>query len=98
MTTWNLSGLSGTRHHNGADGIIHTTRTRCQGRCEDACVVTVYPEGSWFKSVTPELARRIVSVHLLRRDDARAYELYILGYACADRQVRSRNIEKGCGK
>jgi (2Fe-2S) ferredoxin len=51
---------------NGADGIIHTTRTRCQGRCEDACVVTVYPQGSWFKAATPELGRRIVSEHLLQ--------------------------------
>jgi (2Fe-2S) ferredoxin len=50
----------------GADGIIHTTRTHCQGRCEDACVVTVYPEGSWFKEATPELARRIVREHLLQ--------------------------------
>jgi (2Fe-2S) ferredoxin len=50
----------------GADRIIHTTRTQCQGRCEDACVVTVYPEGVWYKGVTPELAKQIVNQHLLQ--------------------------------
>jgi (2Fe-2S) ferredoxin len=49
-----------------ADHLIHTTRTQCQGRCEDACVVTVYPEGVWYKGVTAELGSLIVSQHLLQ--------------------------------
>ncbi|NQX69592.1 NAD(P)H-dependent oxidoreductase subunit E [Paenibacillus alba] len=48
-----------------AEGLIHTTRTRCNGRCEDACVVTVYPQGIWYKEMTPELGRRLVREHLL---------------------------------
>ncbi len=39
---------------------IHTTRTRCNGRCEDACVVISYPEGTWYKNVTPELGKELV--------------------------------------
>ena len=50
----------------GANHLIHTTRTQCQGRCEDANVVTVYPEGIWYKEVTPELGCLIVSQHLLQ--------------------------------
>jgi (2Fe-2S) ferredoxin len=50
----------------GVDRLIHTTRTQCQGRCEDACVVTVYPEGVWYKGVTPVLAKQIVNQHLLQ--------------------------------
>jgi (2Fe-2S) ferredoxin len=46
------------------DTSIHTTRTRCNGRCKDACVVIVYPEGIWYKAVTPELGREIVQKHL----------------------------------
>jgi (2Fe-2S) ferredoxin len=46
------------------DGLVHTTRTRCNGRCQDACVVIVYPEGVWYNSVTPEKAREVVRRHL----------------------------------
>ncbi|MDX8367326.1 MULTISPECIES: (2Fe-2S) ferredoxin domain-containing protein [Bacillaceae] len=48
----------------GLDSTVHTTRTRCNGRCKDACVAIVYPEGTWYEKVTPELGRQIVSEHL----------------------------------
>lgn len=44
---------------------IHTTRTRCNGRCKDAPVAIVYPEGVWYKAVTPEAGSKIVKQHLL---------------------------------
>ncbi|ANB60008.1 (2Fe-2S) ferredoxin domain-containing protein [Anoxybacteroides amylolyticum] len=47
---------------------VHTTRTRCNGRCEDACVVIVYPEGIWYQAVTPELGKQLVHHHLLRSE------------------------------
>ncbi|MCE7792193.1 (2Fe-2S) ferredoxin domain-containing protein [Salipaludibacillus sp. CUR1] len=31
---------------------IHTTKSYCNGRCQDACVVTVYPEGTWYKDLS----------------------------------------------
>lgn len=39
---------------------IHTTRTRCNGRCQDACVVISYPEGNWYKNITPSSGKQIV--------------------------------------
>lgn len=48
----------------GADKQIHTTRTRCNGRCEDACVVIAYPEGIWYKDITPERGRELVRKHV----------------------------------
>ncbi|MED1472188.1 (2Fe-2S) ferredoxin domain-containing protein [Bacillus salipaludis] len=47
------------------DAFIHTTRTRCNGRCKDAPVAIVYPDGTWYKDVTPEVGSRIVKQHLL---------------------------------
>lgn len=46
------------------DSLIHTTRTRCNGRCKDAPVAIVYPDGTWYKEVTPEVGRKIVKQHL----------------------------------
>ncbi|MFC0270556.1 ferredoxin [Metabacillus herbersteinensis] len=46
------------------DAQVHSTRTRCNGRCKDACVVIVYPEGTWYKAVTPESGSTIVKEHL----------------------------------
>lgn len=37
----------------GLDNIIHTTRTRCNGRCHDKCVVINYPLGNWYKDLQP---------------------------------------------
>ncbi len=51
------------------DSHIHTTRTRCNGRCKDACVVIVYPEGTWYRSITPEIGRCIVKSHLVNQHD-----------------------------
>ncbi|WP_394236659.1 ferredoxin [Niallia oryzisoli] len=42
------------------DRQIHTTRTRCNGRCQDACVVIAYPEGNWYRVDSPEIGRQIV--------------------------------------
>lgn len=42
------------------DEKIHTTRTRCNGRCQDACVVISYPEGIWYQADSPEIGRQIV--------------------------------------
>lgn len=47
------------------DSVIHTSRTRCNGRCKDAPVVVVYPEGTWYKEFTPELGRTMVKEHLV---------------------------------
>ncbi|WP_202079530.1 (2Fe-2S) ferredoxin domain-containing protein [Caldalkalibacillus salinus] len=44
----------------GLDDTVHTTRTRCNGRCEDASVVIVYPQGIWYKNMTPELGKQLI--------------------------------------
>lgn len=45
----------------GLDLKIHTTRTRCNGRCKDACVVIAYPQGNWYRVETPDFGRQIVN-------------------------------------
>lgn len=45
--------------HN-ADSLIHTTRTMCNGRCNDACTVVLYPQGIWYCNLTPSLGRELI--------------------------------------
>lgn len=58
------------------DGAIHTTRTRCNGRCKDACVVIVYPEGTWYKEVIPAIGRQIVQKYSSTKVELQESVLY----------------------
>ncbi|MFC5591516.1 ferredoxin [Sporosarcina soli] len=50
------------------DDVIHTTRTRCNGRCHDKCVVIDYPKGTWYKHLTPEDAPLFVDSLYVNED------------------------------
>ncbi|MBU8688305.1 (2Fe-2S) ferredoxin domain-containing protein [Priestia megaterium] len=43
------------------DPYIHTTRTRCNGRCHDKCVVVSYPDGIWYKDIQHHDAREFIN-------------------------------------
>ncbi|MGX1195994.1 (2Fe-2S) ferredoxin domain-containing protein [Metabacillus sp. SLBN-84] len=50
------------------DDVIHTTRTRCNGRCHDRCVVIDYPKGTWYKDLKPEDASPFIDSLLVNED------------------------------
>lgn len=43
------------------DAKIHTSRTRCNGRCKDKCVVISYPDATWYNVPDTTIARKIVT-------------------------------------
>ncbi|WP_379162124.1 ferredoxin [Paenibacillus sp. sgz5001063] len=59
----------------GAASQIHTTVTECNGRCSDACIVISYPEGVWYREMTPKAGKKLVR-KLLQREQLEDHILY----------------------
>ncbi|MGN7471182.1 (2Fe-2S) ferredoxin domain-containing protein [Brevibacillus sp. SAFN-007a] len=76
----------------GLDDYVHTSRTRCNGRCEDACVVIVYPEGIWYRNVTPADAKLLVEQHFRRGEPV---ESLVTHRFCGDGFVRTSDCKPG---
>ncbi|USG63381.1 (2Fe-2S) ferredoxin domain-containing protein [Brevibacillus ruminantium] len=63
----------------GIDDLVHTTKTLCNGRCEDSCVVIVYPDAIWYRKMTPELAEELVEKHLVQGEPLKSHVSHQLG-------------------
>jgi (2Fe-2S) ferredoxin len=74
------------------DEVIHTTRTRCNGRCEDKSVVIHYPKGTWYQNMQTEDAKAFVKSISKGKD----YDEKISHtYSQADGFVRQNNVPIG---
>lgn len=60
-----LNGIRASLRTLGLDRSIRTTRVMCLGRCGEGPALAVYPDGVWYRRVTPEDVPELVSSHLV---------------------------------
>lgn len=59
---------------------VHTIKTRCNGRCEDAPTLIVQPGNFWYKNLSPEKGLKILHSHVREQKPLEDYLLYKEGW------------------
>ncbi len=60
-----LESVRQSLRKSGLSKKVIATPTLCLGRCGEGPMAAVYPEGVWYKAMTPESAQRMVESHLV---------------------------------
>jgi len=70
---------------------VHTMKTLCMGRCEDAPVLIMQPDNVWYKNVCLEIGEEIIESHVKNKEVIKEHLLFKEGLP----KVLSDNEKKG---
>ena len=64
LKTWNYL-KDRVRSQDAVDAGIYRTKVSCLRICREGPIALVYPDGVWYRNVTPEVCQKIVDQHLI---------------------------------